>query len=183
MVMGWCVSTLMSLTRLFLCFFFFQAEDGIRDYKVTGVQTCALPILQFGLAARALFLFGQALGQANAFRFRHARSLTRYQAPRASSVIAGHCRPHSARMRSTWASSERSAIDRKSTRLNSSHLVISYAVFCLKNKKKDHTVRTLTNNVHLYNQHKTLLKIIIKNKSSRIFTHISKHTSDDYIPT
>src|SRR5256885_7190476 len=23
--------------------FFFQAEDGIRDYKVTGVQTCALP--------------------------------------------------------------------------------------------------------------------------------------------
>src|SRR2546426_923161 len=27
-----------------LFFFFFQAEDGIRDYKVTGVQTCALPI-------------------------------------------------------------------------------------------------------------------------------------------
>src|SRR5256885_17013617 len=25
-------------------FFFFQAEDGIRDYKVTGVQTCALPV-------------------------------------------------------------------------------------------------------------------------------------------
>src|SRR5256885_7562853 len=29
---------------LCLVFFFFQAEDGIRDYKVTGVQTCALPI-------------------------------------------------------------------------------------------------------------------------------------------
>ena len=29
-----------------ICFFFFQAEDGIRDYKVTGVQTCALPISQ-----------------------------------------------------------------------------------------------------------------------------------------
>src|SRR5256885_10897779 len=27
-----------------LIFFFFQAEDGIRYYKVTGVQTCALPI-------------------------------------------------------------------------------------------------------------------------------------------
>src|SRR5688500_19123181 len=27
-----------------MCCFFFQAEDGIRDYKVTGVQTCALPI-------------------------------------------------------------------------------------------------------------------------------------------
>src|SRR5206468_10073130 len=26
------------------CFFFFQAEDGIRDLIVTGVQTCALPI-------------------------------------------------------------------------------------------------------------------------------------------
>src|SRR5688500_182128 len=31
------------MDRLFI--FFFQAEDGIRDYKVTGVQTCALPIL------------------------------------------------------------------------------------------------------------------------------------------
>src|SRR2546426_12628803 len=29
-------------------FFFFQAEDGIRDYKVTGVQTCALPICSQG---------------------------------------------------------------------------------------------------------------------------------------
>src|SRR5438046_7021904 len=29
----------------FFCFFFFQAEDGIRDWSVTGVQTCALPIL------------------------------------------------------------------------------------------------------------------------------------------
>src|SRR2546430_7328499 len=28
----------------FLFFFFFQAEDGIRDLTVTGVQTCALPI-------------------------------------------------------------------------------------------------------------------------------------------
>src|SRR2546426_12686308 len=28
----------------YFVFFFFQAEDGIRDYKVTGVQTCALPI-------------------------------------------------------------------------------------------------------------------------------------------
>src|SRR5438046_8033876 len=29
---------------LFVFFFFFQAEDGIRDWSVTGVQTCALPI-------------------------------------------------------------------------------------------------------------------------------------------
>src|SRR5205807_5401317 len=32
------------LARQCFFFFFFQAEDGIRDYKVTGVQTCALPI-------------------------------------------------------------------------------------------------------------------------------------------
>src|SRR5258708_26808460 len=30
-----------------MCFFFFQAEDGIRDDLVTGVQTCALPISLF----------------------------------------------------------------------------------------------------------------------------------------
>src|SRR5207302_5358835 len=28
-------------------FFFFQAEDGIRDFHVTGVQTCALPISRY----------------------------------------------------------------------------------------------------------------------------------------
>src|SRR5256885_2000451 len=40
------------------CFFFFQAEDGIRDYKVTGVQTCALPIFsrQHGQRGREAFL-------------------------------------------------------------------------------------------------------------------------------
>src|SRR5256884_7149805 len=31
-------------STLFYSFFFFQAEDGIRDVAVTGVQTCALPI-------------------------------------------------------------------------------------------------------------------------------------------
>src|SRR5256885_3549099 len=36
---------LCNTSQFFFCvFFFFQAEDGIRDYKVTGVQTCALPI-------------------------------------------------------------------------------------------------------------------------------------------
>src|SRR2546421_2751766 len=36
-------------------------------------------------------------------------------------------------------------LDRKSTRLNSSHDQISYAVFCLKKKKKTHTNNTSTN--------------------------------------
>src|SRR2546422_2535784 len=34
----------MDLSWLLCFFFFFQAEDGIRDVAVTGVQTCALPI-------------------------------------------------------------------------------------------------------------------------------------------
>src|SRR2546426_8072545 len=34
------------MDSILLSFFFFQAEDGIRDYKVTGVQTCALPIFR-----------------------------------------------------------------------------------------------------------------------------------------
>src|SRR5690348_18164858 len=33
-----------SVYWFFIFFFFFQAEDGIRDGRVTGVQTCALPI-------------------------------------------------------------------------------------------------------------------------------------------
>src|SRR2546427_1081278 len=35
-------------------FFFFQAEDGIRDLTVTGVQTCALPILKFNADHQAV---------------------------------------------------------------------------------------------------------------------------------
>src|SRR5688500_19105778 len=48
-----------------LLFFFFQAEDGIRDYKVTGVQTCALPIFDVFVARlgvlefRIVFLVGR----------------------------------------------------------------------------------------------------------------------------
>src|SRR5690606_41108524 len=42
----------------FFIFFFFQAEDGIRDFHVTGVQTCALPIsAQTGLDAVVQVVF------------------------------------------------------------------------------------------------------------------------------
>src|SRR5436309_9596966 len=82
-------------------FFFFQAEDGIRDFHVTGVQTCALPI------------------SSNRMRPVCKR-------PAAPSVRG--C------PRINWAAPLRA--DRKSTRLNSSHVKISYAVFCLKKKKK-----------------------------------------------
>src|SRR5205807_4061171 len=39
--------------------FFFQAEDGIRDYKVTGVQTCALPISNNNNITFFLFLYAK----------------------------------------------------------------------------------------------------------------------------
>src|SRR5256885_9708712 len=44
--MRWCRASpwRVDSSRGVAIFFFFQAEDGIRDYKVTGVQTCALPI-------------------------------------------------------------------------------------------------------------------------------------------
>src|SRR5260221_8673896 len=37
-------------------FFFFQAEDGIRDHCVTGVQTCALPISSCAIHRREVFV-------------------------------------------------------------------------------------------------------------------------------
>src|SRR5256885_5347690 len=79
-------------------FFFFQAEDGIRDYKVTGVQTCALPISNAAVSDVLPRVWRVQLNGAT------GQSMT-------FSVGAN--------------------LDRKSTRLNSSHLVISYAVFCL----------------------------------------------------
>src|SRR5438876_9951103 len=45
--------------------FFFQAEDGIRDGRVTGVQTCALPISAPGTSRRWVAVAaGQAVGAA-----------------------------------------------------------------------------------------------------------------------
>src|SRR5690606_42008700 len=44
-------------------FFFFQAEDGIRDFHVTGVQTCALPIWRVAEAARERVEVLREMGQ------------------------------------------------------------------------------------------------------------------------
>ena len=44
------------------CFFFFQAEDGIRDYDVTGVQTCALPISSKGTLWMLVSTSGTSFG-------------------------------------------------------------------------------------------------------------------------
>src|SRR5476649_3014515 len=49
-------------------------------------------------------------------------------------------------------------LDRKSTRLNSSHTVISYAVFCLKKKKKKKNTKSLKKNKKKKKNHKTTRK-------------------------
>src|SRR5256885_7196860 len=56
--------------------------------------------------------------------------------------------------------------DRKSTRLNSSHLVISYAVFCLKKKKKSHIALELQS-PHLHKDFTHYTKTF----NSRPYTH------------
>src|SRR3712207_2196743 len=177
-------------TVLFI--FFFQAEDGIRDIGVTGVQTCALPI--FECSRRYLqhlkdaFLHtaeaqgrqwdladAQVVVTVPASFDEVARGLT---AEAAEAAGLGHVtlleEPQaafyawSARAGRQWrdavapgdvilvcdvggGTADFSLIavadvggnlelerirDRKSTRLNSSHANISYAVFCLKKKKQ-----------------------------------------------
>src|SRR2546430_12493566 len=94
-----CVTHSLCLWLWLLFCFFFQAEDGIRDLTVTGVQTCALPILE----ARA----------------RRPDPPSDVDHPQGLAELHVILRLE----------------DRKSTRLNSSHSQISYAVFCLKKKK------------------------------------------------
>src|SRR3712207_8412235 len=63
------------------------------------------------------------------------RSLTAVDAVgRASSTVARRSAAASTAARPAWSS----CVDRKSTRLKSSHANISYAVFCLKKKKTNH---------------------------------------------
>src|SRR5690625_5869109 len=84
-------------------FVFFQAEDGIRDGHVTGVQTCALPIFDVNMDEGLL---------------ESEKVMVTFLNLMASE-------PDISRV---------PVIDRKSTRLNSSHVAISYAVFCSKKK-------------------------------------------------
>src|SRR5258705_2712267 len=53
-------------------------------------------------------------------------------------VFGAHWKDHPERIAAAWDAlvAPKTSIDRKSTRLNSSHLGISYAVFCLKKKKR-----------------------------------------------
>src|SRR5207244_10091858 len=74
-------------------FFFFQAEDGIRDDLVTGVQTCALPIS--GIEVVTLPAVGLVNGQIRAFvrgfreSYRAAKQSFRARPPQAVLAMGG----------------------------------------------------------------------------------------------
>ena len=55
------VSVFLFLFLFLFLFFFFQAEDGIRDHCVTGVQTCALPILAVVIQSDNTHIIGQII--------------------------------------------------------------------------------------------------------------------------
>src|SRR5258707_2775562 len=68
--------------RVVFSFFFFQAEDGIRDIGVTGVQTCALPICRLAHARRACDADADRLaGQGQKLLHQAARRLLMIRAP------------------------------------------------------------------------------------------------------
>src|SRR2546430_7548230 len=105
-----------------LSVFFFQAEDGIRDLTVTGVQTCALPIFPLGSARASRAHCGASPQLLGKEKFAMARAPSPAREARALPRFARH------------ATHLRLHKDRKRTRLNSSHSQLSYAVFCLKQK-------------------------------------------------
>src|SRR5699024_11473952 len=103
-------------------YFFCQAEDGIRDRNVTGVQTCALPI------------FGRQVLKSNAVYAAGDPNVVGLAGDFARSAVYGTVEGIEVAISDT-ATVNKGGTDRKSTRLNSSHVSISYAVFCLEKKR------------------------------------------------
>src|SRR5690625_6798376 len=99
--------------------FFFQAEDGIRDGHVTGVKTCALPI--WGCEK---IMFRKPTWKKEAEKLLENILDLQTEWTRMQKIMNQSIEPSESG-------------DRKSTRLNSSHVAISYAVFCLKKKRRD----------------------------------------------
>src|SRR5256886_6694141 len=123
----WCPNGVMSNCGVF----FFQAEDGIRDLTVTGVQTCALPILLAELGVPDV-----VVNNAGTFFIKRIEETSLEEFTRTLAVnltgpflVVRAFVPH---LVQRGAGHLVTIGDRKSTRLNSSHSQISYAVFCLK---------------------------------------------------
>src|SRR2546427_4110811 len=152
-------------------FFFFQAEDGIRDKLVTGADVCSSDLFELG-ARESFLLFNNVLlviAAATVFAGTLAPLISDALKLGTVSVGPPYFNPtfmlsmlpllallsvgiHSNWKRGRLKDKQRTLLytliaaavlacglvfgDRKSTRLNSSHSQISYAVFCLKKKKK-----------------------------------------------
>src|SRR5256884_1859396 len=127
--------------------FFVQAEDGIRDVAVTGVQTCALPIYVSGRNSACRQEHSSTFQQPTPSDCAHEPSSSElptllsfrffyivYFRLSKCDKAAGD-RLMVAFRTAFWLVAGAAALDRKSTRLNSSHGYISYAVFCFKKKK------------------------------------------------
>src|SRR3989441_3813483 len=159
---------------LLVCFFFFQAEDGIRDKLVTGVQTCALPIstspscitppaASVGSSQWSATGISKVRAYSSAVRMRWLETTglpssetatapaptispnSESRSPFWPTEMApiGYTRVSPARtdwrtMKPTaaWLSVTGSVFGMRSEE-HTSHGYISYAVFCLKKKKKD----------------------------------------------
>src|SRR2546430_9671197 len=118
----------------YLLFFFFQAEDGIRDLTVTGVQTCALPIFEYRADRAQSYVALKRSGSEKQWKFPDALGSYHSDVDVTAEVIfAGYGITAPELAYDDYQDIDaHGKIDRKSTRLNSSHSQISYAVFCLK---------------------------------------------------
>src|SRR5688500_20355954 len=88
------------VSLLLLSSFFFQAEDGIRDYKVTGVQTCALPISARRSGQEAIEL-------GNRFRFARPSQLAGLLDSRRKEIGRASCRERGSIMAAAVCSKSR----------------------------------------------------------------------------
>src|SRR3989454_4753880 len=99
-------------------FFFFQAEDGIRDYKVTGVQTCALPISPLERDGHARLA-------------PRGRDHDRPREPRHREQAPEQRRDHAGFLRTPRASSRSATRRFRSSRLSCSFLALASAITTL----------------------------------------------------
>src|SRR5207247_5585108 len=84
---SWCCSF---TSLFFFCYlFFFQAEDGIRDPLVTGVQTCALPISGLFIASFSTPVSSVSIDLGDYGQDRDTLSLSAFSGANASGALLG----------------------------------------------------------------------------------------------
>src|SRR2546422_8591436 len=100
-------------------FFFFQAEDGIRDVAVTGVQTCALPISHRIISKGPLTGSGLTGPRTLSSRETTLRRFFPTRVMSESPLTRDHCRLRRSDQDKTWDSNPGSLRDHQSPRAES----------------------------------------------------------------